>query len=82
MRGRSVSYLDRALQRGAVDADAVADGAAWAALLRREDISDLLVRPARLTPAQRAGLERLGAVQRGSEGDVQWWHLPAAEGLR
>lgn len=82
VRGRSVSHLDRALQRGAVDADAVADGAAWAALLRREDISDLLVRPARLTPAQRAGLERLGAVQRGSEGDVQWWHLPAAEGLR
>lgn len=75
-KGRSVSYYDRPMQRAAAVADADADGFEWAALYAREGISDVLLRPAMLTPAQRAGLERVGAVRQHGEGDLEWWRIP------
>ncbi len=77
VRGRSVSYYDRPMQRAATHADAVPDGSGWAALFEREGISDVLVRPSALTPAQRAGLARAGATRAMAEGDVEWWRIPA-----
>jgi hypothetical protein len=76
VRGRSVSGYDRSLQRAAGLADAQADGGGWATLLRREGITDVLLRASVQTPAQRAGLVRLGATHLGTEGDIEWWHIP------
>ena len=33
------------------------------------------LRPATLTAAQRAGLERRGAVLEATVGDAQWWRI-------
>lgn len=75
--GRSISGYDRPLQHAARLAEAQADGAGWAMLLRREGITDVLLRPAAQTPAQRAGLAHLGAWHQQTEGDVEWWRIPA-----
>lgn len=77
VRGRSISGYDRTLQQAAQAADADASGAAWGALLRRTEVTDVLVRPARLTTAQRAGLSVLGARREAVEADLEWWRLPA-----
>jgi hypothetical protein len=76
MRGRSVSGYDRLLQRAAQAADADASGEQWMALLRREGITEVLVRPTLLAPAQQAALARLGAAPRQAQGDLQWWRIP------
>ena len=81
VRGRSLSGYDRAMQRAARGADADASGAAWAALLRREGVTDVLLRPGKETAPQRAALDGLRATRQASEGDVEWWRIPA-EGAR
>lgn len=77
LRGRSISGYDRTLQQAAQAADADASGAAWSALLRRADVTDVLVRPARQTAAQRAALSVLGARREAVDGDIEWWRVPA-----
>jgi len=75
--GRSISHYDRSLQNAARQAERDASGVAWAELLRRADISDVLVRPATSTPAQRAALTRVGAVRQQATGELEWWRIPA-----
>ena len=82
VRGRSISYYDRSLQRAAQSAEAQADGSAWVDVLHRAGITDVLLRPATTTTAQRAALARLHATRRQVEGDVEWWHVPATKAAR
>ena len=57
-------------------ADADGSGRAWAQLLRDNRIAHVILKPAALTPAQRAGLQLDGAVLAGAAGDAQWWRIP------
>ena len=75
-RGRTVSGYDPSLAKAAALADSDPTGAAWEAFFKRENIGEVLVRPAILTEAQRAGLQRTGARQRAEARDVQWWSIP------
>jgi len=79
--GRSISPYDRSLRSAAQQAEHDATGGAWTELLRRADVSDVLVRPATRTLAQQAALVRTGAVRQQTAGDLEWWRLPA-EGAR
>lgn len=74
--GRTTTWYAPAMQVAARAADADASGAAWAALLDSERISDVLARPANRTPAQAAGLARRGAYRVLTVGDVEWWRIP------
>jgi len=74
-RGRTTAWYDPHLEAARIAADADAGGAAWAALLQRERIAEVIVRPARLSAAQRAGLMRAGARRELSVGDAQWWRI-------
>lgn len=76
VRGRSISGYDRTLQAAARTADADPSGERWLALFRREGVTDVLLRPAALTPSQRTALARIGAVHRQSQGDIEWWRVP------
>ena len=49
---------------------------AWARLLHDNRIAHVFLRPATLTAAQRAGLQRSGAVLAASAGEAQWWRIP------
>ena len=73
--GRTRQWYAPALEQAARDADGDPSGARWAALLRRERIEAVLLRPATLEPAQRAGLARLGAHPAVTAGEAQWWHI-------
>lgn len=77
--GRTTLWYSPRLQRARLVADADPGGDAWAALVRRERITELLVRPASLTVAQRAGLMELGAHPVMTVGLAQWWHVPASD---
>ena len=76
--GRTRQWYAPVLERAARAADADSSGAAWAALLRRERISAVLVRPAKLTPAQHAGLTRLDAHPVLTVDEAQWWQVPGS----
>ena len=75
-RGRNMLWYSPRWEAEAVRADADASGAAWARLLRDKRIAHVVLKPARLSPAQHAGLQRSGAVLAGSAGDAQWWRIP------
>ena len=75
-RGRTTSQYDTSLSEAARIAEADPSGAAWQALLLKEDVSDVLLRSKGASAAQRAGLQRAGATMRGEAGDAQWWALP------
>ena len=60
----------------ALQAESDPSGAAWAALLRDQGISEVILRPESLTPAQRAALQRLHAKRRVQTGKAEWWSLP------
>jgi len=75
-RGRNMLWYSPRWEAEAARADADASGAAWAALLRDNRIAHVVLKPARLAPAQRAGLRRSGAALAGSAGDAQWWRIP------
>ena len=77
IRGRSLSAYDRTLQGAARMADQDASGSAWADLLRHEGITDMVIRPARLNTAQRAGIAQVKAIRQQVDGDVEWWRVPA-----
>ena len=75
VRARTVSRYDPSLAAAAARADSDATGAAWQSLFERERIGEVLLRKDTLTPAQRAGLQRIGAVLRGEQGQAQWWSI-------
>ena len=75
-RSRMTSPYDPSIAHTANAANADNTGAEWEQLFRHEGISDVLLRQECLTPAQRSGLERVGAKLRASAGVAQWWQLP------
>jgi hypothetical protein len=75
-RSRMTSPYDPSIAQAAGAANADRSGATWEQLLRREGISDVLLRQESIDPAQRRGLERAGAKLRASAGMAQWWQLP------
>ena len=78
-RSRMTSPYDPSIAEAASAANADSTGTAWEQLLQREGISDVLLRPESLTPAQRSGLGRAGAKLRASAGVAQWWQLPVKD---
>jgi hypothetical protein len=81
VRARTISNYDPSLAAAAALADRDATGAAWQSLFERERIGEVLLRKDTVTPAQRAGLQRAGAVMRGEQGPAQWWSI-ATKGQR
>lgn len=77
-RGRNISWYSPAMLAAAGEADKDPSGQAWIALMRRENVHDLILRTNSVTPAQRAALHAAGATQRGAIKDSEWWSLPEA----
>lgn len=75
-RGRNMVWYSPAWQAEGLRAAADGSGRAWARLLVDNRIRHVILHGASLTPAQRAGLQRVGAVQAGAAGDAQWWRIP------
>ncbi|HWS77480.1 MAG TPA: hypothetical protein VN205_03785, partial [Thermomonas sp.] len=75
-RGRNMLWYSPRWQAEGLRADADASGLAWQRLLRENRIAHVILKPATLAPAQRAGLQRSGAVLAASVGDAQWWRIP------
>lgn len=75
VRARTVSRYDPSLAAAAALADRDASGGAWESLFARERIGEVLLRKDTLNPAQRAGLQRAGAILRGEQGQAQWWSI-------
>lgn len=75
-RSRTTSWYSSRLSAEGARANQQADGRAWAALLRREDVTHVLLRDAALTDAQRAGLARVGAQRVDAVGVAEWWRIP------
>src|SRR5690606_9611238 len=76
-RGRTIAWYAPRLHAAATLADADPTGVAWAVLLRANGIAEVILDPARLTRAQRAGLARVGARVERDAGGIQWWRVPA-----
>lgn len=76
-RGRTVSWYSPPLSAAAAGAAQDPKGRAWAALLRRENISDVILHGETVTPAQRAALLASGATQRAVVEKREWWTLPS-----
>jgi hypothetical protein len=77
----TTAWYDPPTQVQAEAADGDASGEAWVRLLQRLRVSDVIVRPATLKPAQAAALRRLGAQPlplpvTGAD-EAQCWRLPA-----
>lgn len=77
-RARTITWYDPSLAARAERADRDPTGEAWATLLREEGISEVLLRPADLPVARRAGLERLDARSQARVREVEWWRLSGA----
>nr|MDQ3040518.1 hypothetical protein [Pseudomonadota bacterium] len=75
-RGRNMLWYSPRWEIEGERVDADPSGKAWARLLQDNDIRHLILQPARLTPAQRAGLALSGARLVNAVGDVQWWRIP------
>ena len=76
LRGRTVSWYDPELRTMAQRAESDPSGATWAGLMHDQDITEVILRPESITPAQRAGLQRLHARRRVQIGKTEWWSLP------
>ena len=81
-RGRTIAWYAPRLEAAAAAADRDASGAAWAALLRREHIAEVILAPATLPAPRAAGLARLGAQRRLAAGGAEWWRIPPPETAR
>lgn len=81
-RGRTVAWYAPRLRAAAAAADQDTTGAAWAALLRREHIAEVILSPAALPAARAAGLARAGAQRKLATGDAEWWRIPSSEDTR
>jgi len=75
-RGRNMLWYSPRWQTEAARADGDPSGAAWAALFRDGKIEYVMLRPATLTPAQTAGLQRSHAKLAGNAGEAEWWRIP------
>lgn len=74
-RGRTVDWYSPRLFTARGIAGLTADGSGWEALLRDEGIAEVILDPTRLTPAQRAGLERVHAHREMAVGGAEWWRI-------
>lgn len=74
-RGHNLLWYSPRWQAAGKHADADPSGKAWERLLHDNRITDVILQPATLTPAQRAGLVRAGAQRIDQAGDAQLWHL-------
>lgn len=81
-RGRDVAWYAPRLEAAAAAADRDASGAAWAALLRREHIAEVILVPAALPAPRAAGLARAGAHRRLAAGGAEWWRIPTDKDAR
>jgi hypothetical protein len=81
-RGRDIAWYAPRLEAAAAAADRDASGTAWAALLRREHIAEVILVPAALPPPRAAGLARVGAHRRLAAGDAEWWRIPPDKDAR
>lgn len=79
VRGRGTAWYDPELEAARREADTDFSGQAWSALLHRHGMREVLVRPASVTPAQRAGLARAGARHELTIGEAQWWRVPTEQ---
>lgn len=77
-RGRTASWYSHRVGGAGWRANRVPDGSAWVALLQEEQVTDVILRDAGLTDAQRAGLARVGAHRIDAVGPVEWWRIPGA----
>jgi len=76
-RGRTTAWYDPKAHAARLEADADHSGHAWSAWLRRQHLHELILRPAALSPAQRAALTRLGARRELRIDESEWWRIPA-----
>ncbi|GAB3380580.1 hypothetical protein [Lysobacter fragariae] len=74
--GRTLAWYSPSFESAGRIAERDPSGQAWALLLRRESITDVMLRPASLTTAQRAGLARAGAVRERVVDEAEWWRIP------
>lgn len=81
-RGRDVAWYAPRMQAAARVADRDASGAGWEALLRDRHIAEVILDPAKVNGAQRAGLARIGARRETTAGGIEWWRVPAREKAR
>ncbi len=75
-RGRNMLWYSPRWEAEAVRVEGDPSGRAWATLLGDNHIEHVLLRPDRLTTAQRAGLALSGARLVQAQGDAQWWRIP------
>lgn len=75
-RGRTTTWYAPRMESASRTAERDGSGRAWQSLLGREGITEVVLRPAELTPAQRAGLQLAGAHRRLGVGEAEWWQLP------
>lgn len=76
IRGRTTTWYAPRLEAARRVADGDVSGRAWQAMLEREGITEVLLRPNELTPAQRAALQAGGARRMLSVGEAEWWQRP------
>lgn len=76
-RGRSVAWYSPKLAKAAALAQQDPSGQAWAELIRQQQVRHVILRKAKATPAQRQALQVLGAEQRSTVGETEWWMVPA-----
>lgn len=77
--GRTATWYAPRLHAAATAADRDRSGAAWAAVLRSQGITDVVLRPSALAPARAAGLRRSGANRALTVDDVEWWTIPSRD---
>ncbi len=75
-QGRNMLWYSPAWETEGLRVAADASGQAWARLLADNRIRHVILHGATVTPAQRAGLRQVGAVQAAAVGDAQWWRIP------
>ena len=75
-QGRNMLWYSPAWQTEALRVAADASGHAWARLLADNHVRHVILHGDSVTPAQRAGLQQVGAVQADAVGDAQWWRIP------
>jgi hypothetical protein len=76
VHGLTVSRYAPRMLSAASRAEHDPSGAAWVALWRAEDVSDVILGISSITPARAAALRGAGAELKQQTGEVQWWRLP------
>ena len=75
-RGRNMLWYSPRWEAEAARVEADSSGEAWSRLLHDNEIRHVILQPARLTPAQRAGLTLSGAQPVQEAGNAQRWRIP------